>query len=242
MDEHEKVESYRALYRVRPLIYHVGDIRLWMPIRQDGVVMWLVYIVVFFVFCYVFPVLTWVLPFDRAIIMALGPIAAAYYTVKLDPAGKTVPRYLRDILHFLIRPKWFVRWQAARQPGGTSRIRMVGHCRPYERKAPKNGLEEWRGASGRLLGTVKEMHMLVLPPKVRIRWRSRSGKLSIAPLKQSARRAIAPPALLEGTERKTMIWTTASPLQMVREKRENNKEIWKVSGCSKIMFRKPDEP
>jgi hypothetical protein len=229
MDEYEKVESYRALYRVRPLIYHVGDIRLWMPIRQDGVVMWFVYIVVFFVFCYVIPVLAWILPFDRAIIMVAGPIAAAYYTVKLDPAGKTVPRYLRDIIHFITKPKWIVRWQAMRQPGGKWNVHFAGYCRPYVRALLGNGLEEWRGSSGLLHGTVQGMQMLFLPSHVRIRWHGRSGRLLVAPMKRPSKRAIVPPALLEGRVRKVMTWVTDSPLRLEREQRENNKERWKVS-------------
>ncbi|NTZ20749.1 hypothetical protein EXW96_25510 [Paenibacillus sp. JMULE4] len=233
MDE-DKTESYRALYRVRPLIYHIGDIRLWMPIRQDGVVLWFVYIGVFFIFCYVFPVLSWLLPIDRTITMVVGPIAAAYYTVKLDPAGKTVPRYVRDILHFLVRPKWFVRWQAIRQPGGKHRIRFVGRCRPYERISLPKGGEAWSGSSGQLHGTVEGLQTLCLPANVRIRWRGRSGKLHVTPLIRPSKRAVVPPVVLEGKSRRSMSWMTSAPVQVERENRDKHLEIWKVRKRSDI--------
>ncbi|MFC0213824.1 TcpE family conjugal transfer membrane protein [Paenibacillus chartarius] len=238
MDE-EKTESYRALYRVRPLIYHIGDIRLWMPIRQDGVVLWFVYIGVFFVFCYVFPVLAWLLPLDRTITMVVGPIAAAYYTVKLDPAGKTVPRYLRDILHFLVRPKWFVRWQANRQPGGKRKLRFVGRYRPYERVTLQSGGELWRGGSGSLSGTVEGLEMLALPANMRVRWRGRSGRLTLTPVKRPSKRAVVPPAVLEGKTQRTLVWMTAAPVQIQREKKDEHMEIWKV-GKRNGMQRKED--
>lgn len=228
--EDEKTESYRALYRVRPLIYHIGDIRLWMPIRQDGVVLWFVYIGVFFILCYVFPLFSWVLPFDRTITMVAGPIAAAYYTVKLDPAGKTVPRYLRDILYFLVRPKWFVRWQAIRQPGGMQKITFISRCRPYERISLQNGGEEWYGGSGWLHGTVEGLHMLVLPKNVQIHWRGRTRKLTITPFKGSSKRAVVPPILLEGKARRTLAWMTSVPVHAEREIETENREIWKVRG------------
>ncbi len=229
MEETEKVESYRALYRVRPLIYHIGDIRLWMPIRQDAVVLWLVYIVVFFVFCYVFPILAWVLPFDRMITMIAGPIAAAYYTVKLDPAGKTVPRYLRDVLQFIVRPKWIVRWHRVRQPGGRSTIRFDGYCYPYERIALKNGEEEWRGGKREIRGTVKKMTSLHLPQHLRFYWRGRPEQLMLLPIKRMPRKTLRPPTLLEGQSRRTLSGVVERPVRIEREQRENTQEIWKVS-------------
>ncbi|THF74367.1 TcpE family conjugal transfer membrane protein [Cohnella fermenti] len=229
MDEAEKVESYRALYRVRPLIYHIGDIRLWMPIRQDAVVLWLVYIVVFFVFCYVFPVLAWVLPFDRVITMIAGPIAAAYYTVKLDPAGKTVPRYLQDVLQFIVRPKWIVRWQRIRQPRGRSAICFAGYCRPYERIALKDGEEEWRGGKREISGTVQRLTSLQLPRHLRFFWQGRTGRLTLTPLKRAARKTLQPPMLLEGRSRRTLLGAITEPVRIEREQRENTQEIWKVS-------------
>ncbi|MBW4081286.1 TcpE family conjugal transfer membrane protein [Paenibacillus sp. S150] len=226
--EEEKTESYRALYRVRPLIYHIGDIRLWMPIRQDAVVLWLVYIVVFFVFCYVFPILSWVLPFDRIITMVAGPIAAAYYTVKLDPAGKTVPRYLRDVLHFLVRPKWMVRWQSIRQPGGKRRLRAESWCRPYDRIPLKNDGEEWYGRSGFLQGRVEGLRSMVLPANSRVMWHGRSKCLQIVSSKKPPRHALSPPAVLEYSTRGRLRWTTAEAVQVQRENGFENREIWKV--------------
>jgi len=229
VEDQEKTESYRALYRVRPLIYHIGDIRLWMPIRQDGVVLWFVYIGVFFVFSYIIPVLSWVLPLDRTITMVVGPIAAAYFTVKLDPAGKTVTRYLRDIIHFLVRPKWVVRWQAIRQLGGRGKITFVSCCRPYERISLSNGSEEWCGGSAWLHGTVEGLQTLFLPAHVRIRWRGRSQKLTVTPLKSPSKRAIVPPALVEGKAGGNMTWMTSDPVQVERESRDSVRNKWKVS-------------
>jgi len=229
VEEQEKTESYRALYRVRPLIYHIGDIRLWMPIRQDGVVLWFVYIGVFFIFCYVLPVLSWVLPLDRTITMIVGPIAAAYFTVKLDPAGKTITRYLGDIVHFLVRPKWFVRWQAIRQPGGREKITFVGRCRPYERIWLYSGAEEWHGSSGWLHGTVEGLQTLFLPAHVRIRWRGRSQKLTVIPLKSPSKRTIIPPALIEENARGNMTWMASEPVQVERACTDRKRMKWKVS-------------
>lgn len=233
MDE-EKTESYRALYRVRPLIYHIGDIRLWMPIRQDGVVLWFVYIGVFFIFCYVFPVLAWALPIDRTVTMIVGPIAAAYYTVKLDPAGKTVPRYLLDILHFLVRPKWVVRWQSVRQPGGKWKIRFAGRCRPYDRIPLPNSGEIWRGSIGQLHGTVVGLQLLSLPEKVRILWRGRTGRLTITPMKRPSKHAVVPPVVLEAKSRRAFVWMTTAPVHVEREKRDEVVEIWKVGKRSSV--------
>mgnify|MGYP000745877202 CR=1 FL=1 len=235
MEEHEKTESYRALYRVRPLIYHIGDIRLWMPIRQDGVVLWFVYIGVFFIFCYIIPVLSWVLPLDRTITMVVGPIAAAYYTVKLDPAGKTVTRYLRDILHFLLRPKWMVRWQAMRQPGGKRKITFVGCCRPYERVSLPEGGEEWHGCNEGLYGTVEGLKMLFLPAMMIIRWHGRVKKLMVTPLKRPSKRGVVPPLILEGKSQGIMTLVTSDSVKVDREMSIANKEMWKVQkgwmGC-----------
>jgi hypothetical protein len=227
MDEQEKAESYRALYRVRPLIYHIGDIRLWMPIRQDAVVLWLVYIVVFFLLCYVVPVLA-LLPFDRIITMVAGPIAGAYYTVKLDPAGKTVPRYLRDVLHFLVRPKWVVRWQLIRQPGGKRKLRFESWCRPYDRTSLQDGEEEWRGRKGHLQGMVEGLRFLSLPANSRVCWQGRSKRLTILPLKRRPRHAVVLPALLERKTRQALVWATDRPVQIYRENAIENREIWKV--------------
>ncbi|MBB6732776.1 TcpE family conjugal transfer membrane protein [Cohnella zeiphila] len=228
MDEPEKVESYRALYRVRPLIYHIGDIRLWMPIRQDGIIMWLVYVFIFFVFCYIIPVLAWVLPFDRTITIVIGPIVAAYYTVKLDPAGKTVPRYLRDILHFLVRPKWYVRWQAIRQTGARRKIHFSGSCRPYVRLTAPNGEEQWFGGKGLIGGKVKGLRSLGLPDKVRVQWHGTSGRLLIVPVARRSKRAILPGAQWESRSGRTQIWTLPKPVQMDRQERGQKQEIWKV--------------
>lgn len=224
----DKTESYRALYRVRTLIYHIGDIRLWMPIRQDGVVLWFVYIGVFFIFCYVFPVLAWLFPIDRTITMVFGPIAAAYYTVKLDPVGKTVPRYLWDILHFLVRPKWFVCWQKIRQPGGKRKIQFVGRCRPYERIPLSNGSVVWQGSSGWINGTVEGLQALCLPEHKRIRWSGRQRKLKITPMMRPSKRAVVPPVVLEGKARRPLLWITSAPVQVNREKRNDHTERWMV--------------
>jgi len=229
MDETEKVESYRALYRVRPLIYHIGDIRLWMPIRQDAVVLWLVYIAVFFVFCYVMPILAWLLPFDRVITMIAGPVAAAYYTVKLDPAGKTAPRYLRDVLQFIVRPKWIVRWQRIRQPGGRSAIRFAGYCRPYERTMLENGEEEWHGGKQEIRGTVKHMTSLHVPQHLRFCWRGRTGRLVLLPLRRMPRHTLRPPMLLESPSRRTLSGSVAEAVRIDREQTANKQETWQIS-------------
>ncbi|MCD1261282.1 hypothetical protein B5M42_020995 [Paenibacillus athensensis] len=225
--EQDKTESYRALYRVRPLIYHVGDIRLWIPIRQDGIVLWFVYLFLFFVFCYVFPVLAWIIPLDRVVTMLIGPIAAAYYTVKLDPAGKTVPRYLQDIVHFLLRPKWVVRWQAIRYPVGKRRVAFIGLCKPYNVLQQPKGVEEWRGSAGLLRGKVRGLQSLVLPASVRVRWQSRSGKLTVQALKGQHRNAVISPASLQAKRKLT--WITSQPVQVdIHRDSASNREIWKV--------------
>ena len=98
---------------------------------------------------------------------------------------------LRDIVYFLVRPKWVVRWQAVRQPGGIHRIRVIGHCRPYERLSLQQGGEEWCGRKGVLVGTVEGFRDLLLPALVRIRWKVKSGRLSIMPLKRQPKQAIS---------------------------------------------------
>jgi len=229
MDD-EKTESYRALYRVRPLIYHVGDIRLWVPIRQDGIVLWFVYLFLFFILCYIFPILAWVIPLDRTIIMIAGPIAAAYYTVKLDPAGKSVPRYLQDILHFLMRPKCFVRWQAIRHPSGRHKIHFIGTCRMVDLYSQKEGGKEWRGNVGILRGTVESLQSLRLPPSVRV-W-SRRGRLTLEPAKGKIKGAIIPPSFLQQPGKKALTFVTAQAVEInIHRDNGTGQKMWKFEPC-----------
>lgn len=223
----EKTESYRALYRVRPLMYHVGDIRLWVPIRQDGIVLWFVYLFLFFVLCYLFPILSWVIPLERTVIMVIGPIAAAYYTVKLDPAGKSVPKYLLDMVHFLVRPKWFVRWQAIRHPGGKGKIHFIGICRPYDIFSRKGGGEEWCGGLGVLHGKIESLQSLLLPKSVRVC--SRLGSLAIEPAKGKLRNAVTAPSSLQHQRKKTLTFVTTENVDIsIYSEIETGKESWKV--------------
>ncbi len=226
--EQEKAESYRALYRVRPLIYHIGDIRLWMPIRQDGVVLWLVYIMVFFVLCYIIPILSWLLPFDRLFTMAVGPIAAAFYTVKLDPAGKTVPGYLRDMLYFLVRPKWFVRWQAIRQLGGKGKVKWESRCRSYDRISSQGESEIWQGRMAAVQGHVDGLQSLVLPARSQVKWHGRTKRLSIAVSKHRSEKDLVLPTRFVGKGRGKRVWATAKPVQVLIERDFTNQEIWQV--------------
>lgn len=179
--EEERAESYRALYRVRPLLYHIGDIRLWVPIRQDGIVLWFAYVGIFFFLCYIVPILTWIIPLDRMIIMGLSPILAAYYSVKLDPAGKTVPRYLHDLVRFHLRPKWLIKWRVMRFSVEKQKIRFQGTCRSYLRRKTELNVEEWRGSTGRLQGKVKNLLSLLLPAMQKAKWHGRGNHLSIVP-------------------------------------------------------------
>lgn len=225
----EKTESYRALYRVRPLIYHIGDIRLWVPIRQDGIVLWIVYLFLFFFFCYLFPILAWIIPLDRTMTMAIGPIVAAYYTVKLDPAGKTAPKYLQDILHFLVRPKWIVRWQAIRQPGGKRKIHFWGRCRPYEIVPAKEGGEEWRGGMGTLRGEIIDLQKLLLPADVQVCWHERSKMLRISTMKGKQKGSVIPPAYVQQKAKQTSVWFTSDPVEVeVERDQQTHTERWKI--------------
>lgn len=204
--EEEKAESYRALYRVRPLIYHIGDIRLWVPIRQDGIILWFVYVALFFVFCYVFPVLAWVIPVDRIIVMLVGPILAAYYSVKLDPAGKTVPRFLLDGLLFLVRPKWMIGWREVRFSGKKVRIHFEGWCRPYSVHACAGGMMEWRGGRAQMHGNVKNLSFLRVPSRVRVKWKESRGRLEFIPIKTNKSLPAAWPKPFIKTQ--NLNWTT----------------------------------
>lgn len=223
----DRAESYRSLYRVRPLIYHIGDVRLWVPIRQDGIVLWFMYLFLFFVLCYLFPILSWVIPLDRTVTMVIGPIVAAYYTVKLDPAGKSVPRYLQDIVHFLLRPKWFVRWQAVRQPGGKGKIQFIGACRPYHIFKGKDGIEVWLGSLVVLQGKIESLQSLMLPKSVRVR--SRWEWLTIEPANGKLKGVVNAPSSLQLQRKKTLTFVTAQDIDITIHKEiETGKEIWKV--------------
>lgn len=234
--EDEKTESYRALYRVRPLIYHIGDIRLWVPIRQDGIVLWFVYLFLFFIFCYIIPILVWIIPLDRTVTMVIGPIFAAYYTVKLDPAGKTVPRYLQDMIHFLIRPKWFVRWQAIRQPCGKRKIHFIGRCRPYDVTRIQGGGEEWRGRFGMLRGKVKGLKTLSLPAAVQVRWNGRTDTLQIFPGHGKMKGLVTPPATLQRNVKRTVSWSSSHPVHVhVIRDQVTNIENWNIGSMVRSM-------
>lgn len=179
--EEERAESYRALYRVRPLLYRIGDIRLWVPIRQDGIVLWFVYVGLFFFFCYIVPILSWILPIDRMIIIGIGPLLAAYYSVKLDPVGKTVPKYLNDLLRFHLRPKWLVKWQVRRFSIVKHKIHFQGSCRSFLRRKTESNKEEWRGRSGWLQGTVQTLLSCHFPTMQKVKWQGRGSRLCIVP-------------------------------------------------------------
>lgn len=219
----DKAESYRALYRVRPLIYHIGDIRLWVPIRQDGIVLWLVYVLVFFVFCYVFPILSWVLPLDPMVVMLIGPILVAYYSVKLDPAGKTVPQFLRDLLQFFGRAKWMIAWQNVRFSEKKVRLRWQVWCKPYTFQVLSRDLQEWRG-NRNCLGGVRSLVSMSLPAHVRVVWKGRRERLVISPVKEKKSSSVMFPALVEREKRCNLKWTTFHAMEvhvsLLQEKRQ----------------------
>lgn len=226
--ERDKTESYRALYRVRPLIYHIGDLRLWMPIRQDGVVLWLVYVVVFFLFCYVVPILNWILPLDRTVTMVIGPVIAAYYTVKLDPAGKTVPRYLQDVAHFIVRAKWLINWRWIRPPVGTNVLRFTAYCRPYQCKKEGSNKEVWSAISCKVSGKVTKLEQVILSEKIQLRWRGNKERLKLKPSNRKKKSLAIHSGYLEHPIRKTFIGVTTFPVKMARKELASQKEAWDI--------------
>jgi len=211
--EEEKAESYRALYRVRPLIYHIGDIRLWVPIRQDGIILWFVYVFIFFVFCYVIPVLAWLIPLDPLVVMLAGPIAAAYYSAKLDPAGKSVPGFLFDVLKFLLRPKWLIGWREVRFCERKGRLRLEGWCRPYTLQSCADGLEEWIGGRTPFQGRVKRMVYAKLPGGVRVKWKGKRGRLSVIPV-ETGRLNFRSRAPASWEKSRNQHWTTKDAVEV----------------------------
>ncbi|MFC4767169.1 TcpE family conjugal transfer membrane protein [Effusibacillus consociatus] len=182
--ETEQVEtaaSYRALYRIRPVIYQIGDMKLWMPIQRDGIVLWFFYLAVFFFFYFVFPLFRWLLPFDPLLGMTVGPIACAYWSIKLDPAGKTVPAFLWDLVCYTIRPKWFLNWEHRAFRPVRGRCRWTGRWRNvYRQVLSGTGGEQVEMSDARMYtGQVKGLHTLSMGEPTLVTWQEKQGRLTI---------------------------------------------------------------
>lgn len=98
--------SYKSLYKVNTKIYNIGDMRLPFPINVDMAVLYFAYLIVFNILFYLFPVLLMLIPVIDDTLIRIGlPFAVAMLTNNLDPAGKSVMKYLLDILKFAVRSK-----------------------------------------------------------------------------------------------------------------------------------------
>lgn len=109
--------SYKSLYRVKPVLFNVGDIRLPFPVSVE---MALIFGVIFaFYYILVVKILGPVLESIGLVpwILSLGlAVLSTWLTTRFDAAGKFIPKYLFDAATFLVRRKTFSLVGAVRVP------------------------------------------------------------------------------------------------------------------------------
>lgn len=174
--------AYRSLFRVKTVLYQIGDIRLWMPIDRDLILLWVQTFTLFLVFYYVIPVLAWVSPFGPAITLSVGPAGLAYLLHKLDPAGKSTSMYLRDILRYLVGKKYVRRFERISPPRPKRTVHWVIRGRRVHRVDVDNGMCIKFFLAESLQGTLEPRSVLRVYPPSKIRWHAPTHRFSLTPL------------------------------------------------------------
>ena len=114
--------SYRALYRQRPVIYHVGDIRLPFPVSLDMILLFFGYAALLLSLYAMVPPLK-MLPVAPVEVILGGAALGAYLSVKLEPAGKTATMFLWGLASYAFRPRLTVAGRPIR-PGREERLKQ----------------------------------------------------------------------------------------------------------------------
>lgn len=174
--------AYPSLFKVKTVLYQIGDVRLWMPIDQDLILLWLQLFVLFVVFYVVIPILPWISPFGPALTLSVGPAALAYTLHKLDPAGKSTSAYLRGVLSFLVRKKHIRRFERMALPRARRTLRWSLSARRYHTVDLADGCLIRFFLTESLSGYLKPGSTLRVYPKARLRWHNRTHRFSLTPL------------------------------------------------------------
>lgn len=109
MQEKERTySSYKSLYRVKPVLFYAGDIKLPFPINLEMALIFVFIMAFYYVICVkIFgPVLVslGLVPW----ILALGlAVLSTWLTTRFDAAGKFIPRYIWDAVTYYLRRKTY---------------------------------------------------------------------------------------------------------------------------------------
>lgn len=174
--------AYRSLFRVKTVLYQIGDIRLWMPIDRDLILLWLQAFLLFWVFYHVIPILAWFSPFGPALTLSLGPAGLAYILHKLDPAGKSTSAYLRDILRYLLNKKYFRRFERISPPHTRRMVHWPLTVRRYHVVDVATGIRIKFFMTESLDGTLEPGSVLRVYPPSKLHWYERTHRFSLVPL------------------------------------------------------------
>lgn len=177
--DHTFYHSYRSLFRVKTVLYQIGDVRLWMPIDQDLILLWLQTFLLFTVFYYVVPILAWISPLGPALTLGIGPAALAYALHKLDPAGKSTSAYLRDILLFILRKKHIRRFERISLPRLRRRLKWSITARRYQTVDLADNQKIRLFLAESIDGDLQPGSTLRIYPKAKLRWHSRTHRFSL---------------------------------------------------------------
>ncbi|WP_179123019.1 TcpE family conjugal transfer membrane protein [Ferroacidibacillus organovorans] len=204
--------AYRSLFNVKTVLYQIGDVRLWMPIDQDLILLWLQIFLVFVLFYYVIPILKWISPFRPALTLSVGPAGLAYTLHKLDPAGKSTSAYLLDVLRFFLRKKHTRRFEPISPPRTRRKIHWSLKARRYHTLHLEDRRDIRFFLTEPLEGTVEPGTLLRVYPKAKLRWQKRSHRFSLAPIPEKTALGIKDVRTKE--TRRFWEWTVSAPADL----------------------------
>lgn len=204
--------AYRSLFKVKTVLYQIGDVRLWMPIDQDLILLWLQIFLVFVLFYYVIPILKWISPFGPALTLSVGPAALAYIAHKLDPAGKSSSAYLRGILRFLVRKKYIRRFERMALPRARRTLHWSLSARRYHTVDLADGCRIRFFLTESLDGQLQPGSTLRVYPKARLRWYRRTHHFILTPLPD--KRALHIDDVRTKRGKRVWAWTVTAPADL----------------------------
>lgn len=100
--------SYKSLYRVKPVLFYAGDIKLPFPINLEVTFIFGCIMAVYYLICVKvlgsllisLGLVPWMLALGLAFL-------STWLTTQFDAAGKFIPRYLFDAVAYLARRKTY---------------------------------------------------------------------------------------------------------------------------------------
>ncbi|KYP79870.1 TcpE family conjugal transfer membrane protein [Ferroacidibacillus organovorans] len=204
--------AYRSLFKMKTVLYQIGDVRLWMPIDQDLILLWLQVFLLFLAFYYVIPILAWISPVGPALTLSVGPAALAYTLHKLDPAGKSTSAYLRDILRFLVRKKHIRRFETVSLPRPRRSLKWSMFARRYHTLDLADGCRLRFFFTEALDGKLEPGSTLRVYPKARLRLHTRTHRFALTPL--SEKRTLRFEEVQTKKGKRVWEWTVTEPADL----------------------------